>query len=98
MRVMLVEDEAALRETLAARLKREGYAVDTAADGEEGLYLGREVPCGVAARSSEDQGWCDKRLVPVSSSLPIVGSCFIVCGLSQVGAQREEAQSAVFIG
>ena len=48
MRVMLVEDEAALRETLAARLKREGYAVDTAADGEEGLYLGREVPFDVA--------------------------------------------------
>ena len=44
MRIMLVEDEAPLRETLAARLKREGYAVDAAADGEEGLYLGREMP------------------------------------------------------
>ena len=48
MRVLLVEDEAPLRETLAARLNREGYAVDTAADGEEGLYLGREVPFDVA--------------------------------------------------
>jgi len=48
MRVLLVEDEAPLRETLAARLKREGFAVDTAADGEEGLYLGREVPFDVA--------------------------------------------------
>jgi len=48
MRILLVEDEAPLRETLAARLKREGYAVDTAADGEEGLYLGREVPFDVA--------------------------------------------------
>ncbi len=44
MRILLVEDEAALRETLAARLKREGYAVDTAADGEDGLFLGREMP------------------------------------------------------
>ena len=44
MRILLVEDEAPLRETLAARLKREGYAVDAAADGEEGLYLGREMP------------------------------------------------------
>ncbi len=40
--------EAPLRETLAARLKREGYAVDCAADGDEGLYLGREMPFDVA--------------------------------------------------
>ena len=48
MRVLLVEDEAPLRETLAARLKREGYAVDSASDGDEGLYLGREMPFDVA--------------------------------------------------
>ena len=48
MRILLVEDEAPLRETLAARLKREGYAVDCAQDGEEGMYLGREVPFDVA--------------------------------------------------
>jgi two-component system response regulator PhoP len=48
MRILLVEDEAPLRETLAARLKREGFAVDTAQDGEEGLYQGREVPFDLA--------------------------------------------------
>lgn len=48
MRVLLVEDEAPLRETLAARLKRDGFAVDTAADGDEGLFLGREVPFDIA--------------------------------------------------
>ena len=47
MRILLVEDEAPLRETLAARLKREGFAVDAAQDGEEGLYMGREVPFDV---------------------------------------------------
>jgi two-component system response regulator PhoP len=47
MRILLVEDEAALRETLAARLKREGFAVDAAADGEDGLFLGREMPFDV---------------------------------------------------
>ena len=41
MRILLVEDEAPLRETLSARLKREGFAVDSAQDGEEGLYMGR---------------------------------------------------------
>ena len=30
MRILLVEDEAPLRETLAARLKRDGFAVDAA--------------------------------------------------------------------
>ncbi len=48
MRVLLIEDEAPLRETLAARLKSEGYAVDVAADGEEGLYYGLEYPLDVA--------------------------------------------------
>ena len=48
MRVLLVEDEAPLRATLAARLQREGFAVDTASDGLEGLYLAKEVPFDVA--------------------------------------------------
>src|ERR1700743_2700545 len=48
MRVLLGEDEAPLRGTLVAPLKREGFPVDMAADGEEGLYLGREVPFDVA--------------------------------------------------
>ena len=48
MRILLVEDEAPLRETLAARLKRDGFAGDAAQDGEEGIYLGREVPFDLA--------------------------------------------------
>ena len=36
-RVLLVEDEAGLRLTLTDRLGSEGYAVDTASDGEAGL-------------------------------------------------------------
>jgi two-component system alkaline phosphatase synthesis response regulator PhoP len=36
-RVLIVEDEAGLRLTLSDRLVSEGYAVDTAADGEIGL-------------------------------------------------------------
>src|SRR3546814_18355834 len=47
MRILLVEDEATLREPIAARLKREGFAVDAAQDGEEGLYMGRAVPFDV---------------------------------------------------
>jgi two-component system alkaline phosphatase synthesis response regulator PhoP len=36
-RVLLVEDEAGLRLTLSDRLRSEGYAVETASDGEAGL-------------------------------------------------------------
>ena len=36
-RVLLVEDEAGLRLTLTDRLGSEGYAVETAGDGEDGL-------------------------------------------------------------
>ena len=39
MRLLLVEDEASLREQLAQQLQRHGYAVDCAADGREALYL-----------------------------------------------------------
>ena len=42
MRVLVIEDEPRLREQLALSLKQKGYAVDAAADGEEGLYLARE--------------------------------------------------------
>lgn len=42
MRILIVEDEVSLREQLAQHLKSEGFAVDTAEDGEEGLYFGRE--------------------------------------------------------
>ena len=34
MRILLVEDEAPLRETLAARQKRGGFAEDAHQDGE----------------------------------------------------------------
>lgn len=48
MRVLIVEDEDALRNQLQELLRAEGYAVDVAADGQEGLFMGREYPFDVA--------------------------------------------------
>jgi two-component system response regulator PhoP len=48
MRILLVEDEAELREPLAERLKSEGYTVDQAVDGRDGLFLGREYAIDLA--------------------------------------------------
>lgn len=38
MRILVVEDEPDLLQSLAQALREAGYAVDTAADGEEGFY------------------------------------------------------------
>ncbi len=48
MRILIVEDEAALREQLAATLRAHDYVVDTAMDGEEGLYFAQEYPIDLA--------------------------------------------------
>src|SRR5918993_872153 len=39
MRVLIVEDEAALRDQLTSALGASGYAVDSAADGERADFL-----------------------------------------------------------
>ena len=42
--ILLVEDEEALRMTLADRLRSEGYAVDFAADGQRGFEMATRLP------------------------------------------------------
>lgn len=48
MRLLVVEDEKALRDSLVEQLKAVGFNVDAAADGEEGLYCGREYAIDLA--------------------------------------------------
>ncbi len=48
MRVLVVEDEAALRELLGRALKRQGFAVDLCGDGTDGLHLATEYPVDLA--------------------------------------------------
>jgi len=42
MRVLVIEDELSLRETVVETLREEGFAVDYSGDGEEGLYKALE--------------------------------------------------------
>jgi two-component system alkaline phosphatase synthesis response regulator PhoP len=42
--ILVVEDEQGLRDALQVRLRAEGYVVDTAADGKEGLEKATELP------------------------------------------------------
>jgi len=48
MRILVVEDESSLRSQLQDQLEGKGYSVDAAADGENGLFLGREYPMDLA--------------------------------------------------
>lgn len=48
MRVLVVEDDPRLLETLTNQLRDSGFAVDASADGREGLYLGDEFPVDLA--------------------------------------------------
>ena len=48
MRVLVVEDEQALREDICATLRAQGYVVDEAGDGDEGLYAGTEYALDAA--------------------------------------------------
>jgi len=48
MRALVVEDEPTLREQLVGTLREQGFAIDQAEDGEQGLYLAQTMPIDVA--------------------------------------------------
>ena len=48
MRLLVIEDDDTLRESLAKRLAEAGFAVEQAADGKEGLYFAEEYPVDLA--------------------------------------------------
>jgi len=48
MRLLVIEDDATLRESLAAKLGDGGFAVEQAVDGKEGLYFALEYPIDLA--------------------------------------------------
>ncbi len=48
MRLLVIEDDAVLRLGLKRQLEADGYRVDMAADGEDGLFQAREYPLDLA--------------------------------------------------
>lgn len=48
MRLLLIEDDAALRLGLARQLEADGYRIEQAKDGEDGLFQAREYPVDLA--------------------------------------------------
>ena len=48
MRLLVIEDDAALRESLCKQFVEAGFGVERAADGREGLYFAMEYPIDLA--------------------------------------------------
>jgi two-component system response regulator PhoP len=48
MRLLVIEDDLTLRESLVRKLSDAGFAVEQAADGKEGLYFAEEYPIDLA--------------------------------------------------
>ena len=44
MRAIVIEDDADIQRQIVERLKSEGFAVDSADNGDDGLYLVQERP------------------------------------------------------
>lgn len=74
-KILIVEDEATVRDTLALNLNAEGYEVVTAADGEAGLAEAREkefdlIVLDVMLPKLDGLSLC--RLIRKDSSMPIL--------------------------
>ena len=68
-RLLLVDDDATLREVLARALTRRGFEVRTAASGEEALPLAREWRPGHAVVDLKMEGMSGLALVPELKAL-----------------------------
>ncbi len=89
MRLLILEDEDALREQLHRQLSEAGYAVDTAADGREGQYLGEEIPFDLAV---VDLGLPEKDGISVIRAWREAGRDFPVLILTARGRWEEKVE------
>lgn len=89
MRILIIEDEASLREQLTSRFHDEGYAVDAAADGEEGLYMAQEFPADVAVI---DLGLPKLSGIDVIKRLRAAGKSFPILILTARGRWQEKVE------
>lgn len=77
-RIILVEDEADMADLVATRLQREGYKVETAGDGLEGLELIRSSPPDLALLDLMLPGMSGTELInqmrndPRTAGVPII--------------------------
>jgi two-component system, OmpR family, response regulator PhoP len=89
MRVLLIEDEAALREQVAGHLRQHNFAVDTANCGNDGLHFGNEYPIDIAV---VDLGLPDISGMDVIKKWRDKGHSFPVLILTARGSWQDKVQ------
>ena len=89
MRILIIEDETALRERVTAQLREQGYAVDSAADGRTGLYLGQEYPLDAAV---VDLGLPDLSGIEIIRRWRAAGRTFPVLILTARGRWQDKVE------
>ena len=75
MRILIVEDEPDLLASLAQALREEGYAVDTAADGEDGWFKAESVDYDVIILDvmlPEMDGWTVLKNLRKTKKTPVL--------------------------
>ncbi|HOW62102.1 MAG TPA: response regulator transcription factor [Candidatus Contendobacter sp.] len=89
MRILIIEDEAALRERVTTQLREQGYAVDSAADGRTGLYIGQEYPLDAAV---VDLGLPDLSGIEIIRRWRAAGRTFPVLILTARGRWQDKVE------
>jgi CheY-like chemotaxis protein len=101
-RVLVIEDHRHMRDLLRRQLEGEGYAVETAADGDEGMKLQAAQPADVVITDifmpNQDGIETITRLrleYPATKILAISGGGRLVRGADYLVAAREAGAHAV---
>ena len=89
MRLLIVEDETELRQQLSHYFAEEGYVIDSAADGEEGLCIGKEHPIDVAVI---DVGLPEMTGIELLQELRTMGKNFPVLLLTARGRWQDKVE------
>jgi len=96
MKILVIEDSRLLRTTTERMLTRAGYAVITAADGEEGLRVAMESKPGLVVldmmlpKLSGQEVLQRLRLNPSSTSTPVI----VLTSLSESNRQKLLSEGA----
>ncbi len=89
MRILIIEDEAALRERVTTQLREQGYAVASAADGRTRLYIGQEYPLDAAV---VDLGLPDLSGIEIIRRWRAAGRTFPVLILTARGRWQDKVE------
>ncbi len=89
MRILVIEDEAQLRQQVQRQLQADGYTVDVSGDGKEGLYQASEYPLDAAI---VDLGLPGLSGIEVIKQLRALGKSLPILILTARGSWQDKVQ------